>query len=278
MLVVGLGNSTLELCRGLRKDEENFICILDGPDDLTEKDPEKIEEKFDPESLNRHPVTTNDSGVCLLIVESSSLHAAVTLRVLEELIERHSYKVHVLLLRDKVGLSTKSQKLLDRVVFGVLQQKARSTAIQNLILIDVGQLGSIISEQVSLLEYEKTLTEQIVSTVQMYFQISEKHPFYDSLNDEHETSRIMTLGYADFESGDETMLYDLQYPRDKRYYYLLTDEDMNTPGILKKIRSQITEKQEKNIDISFGVYKTTFEEKYVYFSVHSSFAYNEQEV
>ena len=276
MLIVGLGNSTLELCRSL-SDEENFVCIMDSPTGLTEKEPQKIEESFNSECLNRHPVTTNKSGECLLIIESSSLHSSVALRVIEEL-KKQSYKIRVLLLRNKENLITKSEKLLDRVVFGVLQQKARSNSIKDLILIDLEKLGSFISEKVTLLEYEKTLNEQIVSIVEMYLQILNKSPFYDSLSEPHQASRIMTLGYSDFQSGMDTTLYNLEYPRDVRYYYLLTKESMNTPGILKKIRSQLNDKQKKNVDMSFGVYETPFEEDYVYLSLHSSFAWNEQEV
>ena len=96
-------------------------------------------------------------------------------------------------------------------------------------------------------------------------------PILGTFTEPHEIARISTIGIVDIEKSEEKWFYDLQIPRDVVYYYGINEDDLKTDGTLfKTIKNYIREKVEEKINVSYGVYKTNYEQKYCYCVKYSS--------
>ena len=94
-------------------------------------------------------------------------------------------------------------------------------------------------------------------------------------------SRITTVGIVDVESEDEKekWFYDLTNVREAVYYYGINEEDLKNDGTLfRKINKFVKSKVKENINISYGVFKTTYDQKYCYCIKYSSMVQSYKEL
>ena len=91
-------------------------------------------------------------------------------------------------------------------------------------------------------------------------------PVYDNFTPEIELARICTLGMASVDDSEETMLFELNYPKEKTYYYLIPEKTLQEDvKLMKKIINQVKTRTENGkIKINFGVYQSEYEEPFVY--------------
>ena len=74
----------------------------------------------------------------------------------------------------------------------------------------------------------------------------------------------------DIKSGDESLFYNLDEVRDKRYYYYMNDEQLKTDGeLFDKITQQAENKIEELAKTMFGVYSSQYKDNVCYV-IHSS--------
>ena len=89
-------------------------------------------------------------------------------------------------------------------------------------------------------------------------------------------SRICTLGVVEMEGVDEERyeekwFYPLTSPRDVVYYYGISEEDLKNDGTLfRKINNFVKSRVEDDLNVSYGVFKTTYDQKYCYCIKYSS--------
>ena len=111
------------------------------------------------------------------------------------------------------------------------------------------------------------------TTVGWYFYDHE--PIIHEFSARHEAANIVTLGLVDFESGEEKLLFDIKFPRLKNYYYMVNKDQLNKPGLVRKIKNQLKEKHEENLDIGFGIYQSDFDDNFAYCVAYSSYSWDE---
>jgi hypothetical protein len=76
---------------------------------------------------------------------------------------------------------------------------------------------------------------------------------------------------VDLENNKENWFLDLQNARDVVYYYGINEEELRTDGTLfKKITDFVKSKSDDSINVSYGVYKTTYDQQYCYCIKYSS--------
>ena len=91
-----------------------------------------------------------------------------------------------------------------------------------------------------------------------------------------ELSRICTIGAVTLEGDDyteyeEKWFYPLTSVRDVVYYYGISEEDLKNDGTLfRKINNFVKSRVEEDINVSYGVFKTAYEQKYCYCIKYSS--------
>jgi hypothetical protein len=267
MIVIGVGKDSIPLLKKL--DYQNIY--FDNDEGQTA---EEYESSFDERKFKKKVSKLSFSEI-LVIIDSSSLVSAISLRLLESI---KQYKFNVLLLRSDLSTKSKEEKLMDRIIFGVLQQKARMTQIGSLLLIDVERLESMIGDDISINDYYDSLYNHIASTINWYYYIREKTPKIKEFHKKHEIANIVTLGLVDFETGEEKLFFNLKHPREKEYFYMLNKDELNKPGLLKKIKIQIKQNQQENLNIGYGIYESGLDESFVYCIAYSSYSWDGQEI
>ena len=92
-----------------------------------------------------------------------------------------------------------------------------------------------------------------------------------------ETARILTFSMLDYKKSEEKMFFNVDIPRDKRYYYGVPENTLQTDGtLLKKITEQLKSlKQYDKMKVSYGIYSTNYEDIYIYGLLRSSVIQND---
>ena len=69
----------------------------------------------------------------------------------------------------------------------------------------------------------------------------------------------------------EKWFYDLTRPRDVIYYYGINEEALKEDGTLfRKISDYVKAQADESVNVSYGVFKTSYEQKYCYCIKYSS--------
>jgi len=233
---------------------ENFVKIA------KQNTHQAYEEEFAPTILS------SLEGETTLIVCGSGKISGVTLRLLEEL---NKCKIKVLYVKAAEQDMSQASRLRDRLTSQVLQQYARSGVIEDICIVSNQKVEEMIG-QFSIKNYWQTINETIAGTLHMINVFNNIEPLLTNLTEAAASARITTVGVVDFETGKETLFYDLSHPRNKLFYFGLNGNYIDeNKTLLQDVRNMIKQNSDENTNSSFSIYSTQYKEKYVY-SVHKS--------
>ena len=207
------------------------------------------------------------SGEVLFVVGGSGTISGASLQVLHHL--RHC-RINVLYIQPDPDLLSETKRLQERLVFGILQEYARSAVFEKIYLISNSRLEEILGE-VPVNNYYSRLNELIVSTVHMLNVFQNVPPVVSTFSQVLESARIATFGVFDVESGKEKYFFPLDIIREKRYYYGINEGALKTDGALfKKIKERVKESTQDKKRASYGVYQTQYDTNYGYVILYTS--------
>lgn len=207
-------------------------------------------------------------GDTILLVGGSGNISAMALAIVEQIRDR--CKVDVLYIRPDVELLGGTKRLHERVTYNVLQQYARSGAINRIFLISNPGVEDTMGS-VPVMGYYQVINEFIFATIHMINVFNNSEPVMGSLGSPGDSRRICTLGIYDMENDEEKMFFPLDSVREVRYIYAVSETVLREDGGLhKKIITQMKGKATDEIqDISFAVYPTKYESEYGYLLAYS---------
>ena len=210
----------------------------------------------------------NIQGATTFIIGGSGDISAMSLRIMEQIKDKCNIEI-LYIVPDKSLLSEKS-KMHEKVTYNVLQNYARSGAIERIYLVSNPQVESILGE-VPIMGYFDKLNELIVSTVHMINVFKNSSPVLGGLREPGETRRICTLGIYDMEKDEEKLFFLLDTIRETCYIYSVGERRLREDGALhKKIVTQMKGKaDDETPNVSFGVFPTNYENDYCYVLAHS---------
>tara|TARA_R110002110_G_scaffold83975_13_gene218061 strand:- start:1450 stop:2331 length:882 start_codon:yes stop_codon:yes gene_type:complete len=198
----------------------------------------------------------------LFIVAGSGNISGMTLALLEQIKDR---RITILLVRPDLSLLSEERKKIGRAVFGVLQEYTRSGVFERMLIVDNALVQKTL-DKVSIMNFFEKMNELIVSTVHMITVHHNIDSVYENKLERPASCRIGSIGLYDMESSENKMMFDLDFPRYKRYFYCINQEKLdNDGGLLNTISSQMKEQvSSEEVDVSFGVYASKYENDYVY--------------
>jgi len=270
VIIVGLGKAGSNVARGFSKFPQYETYTIDTVKeaDITIKK-RKNHEDYDTHFPNlKRKLKFSNEEVYVVVAGSGQISGGI-LRLLEQIKEN---EITVVYIQPDLALASEVQKMQEKIVRNVLQEYARSGLIEAIWLVDNTLLEKSIGE-ISIIGYYDTLNQGIVNTIHMLNIFRNTEPVIGSFVDPSSLSRIATIGILDLEEEDaeEKWFYDLTFPREVVYYYGINEDDLKNDGTLfRKINNFVKSKIEKNINISYGVFKTTYEQKYCYCIKYSS--------
>lgn len=281
MRVVGLGKAGCRIAKAFSKFPQYETHGIDTHDSATITiRPKKTHEEYDKSfpSLKRK-LKFSDEDV-LVIVAGAGTISGGTLRLLEQL---KNNRLTVLYIESDLSIMSENQKKQEKIVGNVLQEYARSGILESLILISNPALEKSIGDM-SIIGYYDTLNQAIVNTIHMINVFKHTEPVIGNFIHPADISRICTFGIVDMEDDDERKhkekwFYPLTNVRDVVYYYGIGEEDLKNDGTLfRKINNFVKSRVGDNLNVSYGVFKTTYEQKYCYCIKYSSMVQSYKEL
>ena len=276
MKIIGLGKAGCSLAQAFSKFPQYETVKIDSNKgaDITIKNRDSHEE-YDANfpNVKRKLKFTNED--IMLIVCGAGKISGGTLRLLEQL---QNNRITILYIQSDLRLLSEVQKKQDRIVNNILQEYARSGAVTAIWLVDNRRVELGIGE-VSIMGYYDVLNQAIVNMIHMINVFKNSEPVIGNFINPSELSRIATIGLLEIDEDTESWFYDLTSVRDVVYYYGINEAELKDDGTLfKKITNYISSKLDEKMNVSYGVYKTTYEQRYCYCIQYSSMVQSYKEL
>lgn len=267
--VIGLGAAGCNIADEFAKYSQYKIYKIDnGLDGLRQEgvydmpwqdSPERYEEKCPDLSKFFKDV----EGQILFVLGGSGHISGATLTILKQL---EHCGINILYVRPDLTAANFHKIKQEWVVFNILQEYARSGVFKRMYLVDNSKVEEHLGD-VPVIGYYDKLNNMIVSTLHMINVYKHIEPIVDNFSAPLDGRRISTIGYYDSENNENKLFYSLDNVGEMRYYYAINKEKLETDGdILKKIRKQI----KGDIDASYGIFSTNYEQDYIYTVANTS--------
>lgn len=268
MYVIGLGEAGCNIAKCFGKYPQYKKIRIDTNDTAeiqidTQSSHEDYEARF-PTLKELGDIVDSD---CLVVVSGSGRISGGILRLLEQIA---SNNVKILYIQPDLELLSEVQKKQERVVKNVLQEYTRSGMLSEMMIVDNVAVEKGIGD-LPIIGYYDILNQAIVNTLHMINVFANTKPVLGNFVTPSEISRISTIGIMSMDEMEEKWFFDLTAPRDVVYYYGINEEELKTNGSLfKTITSYIKSKKRGDANISYGVFQTSYEQKFCYCISYSS--------
>ena len=270
--IIGLGASACAMAKEFKQYPQYTVySIMLGDKRVYGKNfyikPQKTPEEYERKCPSVKKFLSSVKGDVIFIVDGSDAISAASLKILYEV---RRCNISILYIRTDPSTLSEKEGLNERAVRGVLQEYARSAVFEKIIFVDFDLVGAMLPNM-TVNSYQPKIRQTITSTLHMIEVFSRTTPNLSTHASAHETSRILTIGIKDFETGKESMFFPLDYPREKCYYYAINEEKLETDvTLLERINAQISEASHEHAPASYGIYSTNYEDDYVYVTYRSS--------
>lgn len=203
--------------------------------------------------------------ICLVLAGSGNI-TGISLRLLQSL---KIYNLSVLYIQPDIDMLAPDARKREFAVRNILQEYARSGLLEEIILVDNVEVENIVGDT-TLNEYWNSINSLIVNTIHMINIFKHSNSVMATASEGIETARIKTIGQMNFDTSEETMFYNLNFVRDKKYIFALNQRKIEEePGLLKKINQKIKSISNENVRASYSIHNTKYEDDYV-FTTHSA--------
>jgi len=270
MNILGLGTAGCKIAKKLENYPQYNAFFIDVKNDGGYKNFFKIEEQSTHEDYETNYKSINLQnivGETTLITAGTGKITGLLLRLLEQL---KNHKLTVLYIKPDMSTASEDAVLREKLVFGILQQYARSSLLSKLYIVSNIATEAVL-EKVSVVNYWDDINNVISSTFHMLNVFENTEPLLSTLADAKKTSNIATLGVVSYKNLDEKIFYDLQKPRLKKYFFGISEKTLNEEkDLLQKIRSYVKDKSEEKCSACFAIYSTNYEQDYVYVAQYAS--------
>ena len=225
-----------------KKKREYKIDVYDTPEEY---------EQNVPNLKNFFKDITNDVQV---FVVGSSMSSNCILGVLEQIKDKN---IELFYIKPDIELLTGIPKLVENVMFGVLQEYASSGLFKNITIISNLEIEKNL-DNISIKNYYESLNNTIFSTVHYLNFFTYTEPEIGQMARPSITNRIRTVGILDVNKIKENWLFELDTPREICYYICINDKKLETQtGLHRSIVDKLKSKPRNAFrKISYGIWET----------------------
>jgi hypothetical protein len=208
------------------------------------------------------------AGETTVILSGAGCISGIVLRLLQQI--ENKGEVSVLYIKPRTGDVSTLQNVHHKICNQVLQQYARSKMLDSITLVDNGMVEAIVSG-LEIDNYWDPINQLIGDTFHMINVLHNTEPLLKSNNQVPTPARIKTLSVVNFEDKKEEVFYNLEYPRAKNFYLALSESFVkDNKSLLSEVRAFVEEQEEEQCDCAYAIYKTDYDQNYVYGIHHAS--------
>jgi hypothetical protein len=257
--IVGLGNAASKIAENFKQTKNYNVYVLNDKIERNSKYKFKLKSYKTPEEYEENIpnvkkfFSTTDNHIQFFIV-GSSFSSNFSLGILEQLTHK---KVDVFYIQPDADLMTGVPKLLDKIVFSVLQQYARSGLLNSFTPISNVLIEKSIGD-IPIKTYYEKLNDSIFSTIHYINYFSHADPEIGMVSKPLDINRIRTFGILNPKNLQEKWLFNLDMERDICYYLCINRNRLEKEGGLhKRIVDMLKEKPRNAFRrISYAIYET----------------------
>ena len=189
-----------------------------------------------------------------VFVVGSAMSSNYVLGVLEQIKDK---SIELFYIKPDIELLTGIPKLVENVMFGVLQEYARSGLFKNITLLSNLEIEKHL-DNVSIKNYYDSLNTTIFSTVHYLNFFTYTEPEIGQMSRPASVNRIRTVGMLNIKNLDEKWLFELDNPREICYYICVNEERLEKEaGLHKQIVDKLKSKPRNAFrKISYGIWET----------------------
>ena len=218
----------------------------------------KTPEEYEKNIPNLKKFFSEISDHVQIFVVGSSFSSNYSLGVLQQIKDK---KIDLFYIQPDAELMTGVPKLLDKVIFSILQEYARSGLLSSFTV-----LSNILIEKtignIPIKKYYDMINDSIFSTVHYINYFNHAEPEIGIVAKPLDINRIRAYGILNPDDLEEKWLYELDMERDVCYYLCINKERLeNEGGLHKKIVDKLKEKPRNAFrKISYAIYETEYQD------------------
>mgnify|MGYP003113844448 FL=1 len=264
MNIIGLGHAGCEIASNFQNYDNYKTFFIDCENPKKRKNFFKVKQQSSHEDYEKNYKNINFSkieGESTIILTGCGKISGITLRLLEQL--KH-LKLTILYVKPDLSTSDDLTKTRHKIVFGILQEYARSNLLSEMIIFSNEKVEKII-DGVSIATYWQDINNVISSTYNMLLYFRKTEPLLDSLSNKAVTCKVASPGIVNYSSFGEELLYELEKPRHKKYFFCLSEQTLQSKKtLLTDIRTYVKQQANENCNSCFAIYSSTYDQDYVY--------------
>ena len=132
-------------------------------------------------------------------------------------------------------------------------------------------LEEILEKSLTSDNYFDMINELISYTVHMMNVFKNTEPVLNNFTKMDDHQRISTIGLVDFDSGEEKVFFPLDKQSNKCYYYAISSQELEKDfRLLKSVNRQIKSKLPKDLESSYQIHSTKYEENFAFTEIWTS--------
>lgn len=180
-------------------------------------------------------------------------------------------KISVLYIKPDLSFLGAQEMLQENLVFGVLQELARSGVFERLYIVSNLCIEEAL-DGLPMIGYFEKINEAIVSTFHMINVLKQMKPVVATESLPPQGARISTFGIVDVEKNIDRPFFSLDTVTDIVYLYAYNQKVLESKKNLlvdtkTAIKRRIGDEKKR---VTFNVYATNYEQVYAYFIGHTS--------
>ena len=257
--VIGIGNAASSIVENFKSQSGNYKVYQLGSEYKNTKYTKNLKHYDKPEDYeqnipNLSKFFSDINENIQVFVVGSSYSSNYTLGVLEQLRDK---TLEVFYVRPDVELLTGVPKLLENMMFGVLQEYARSGLFKSLTILSNLEVENSIPG-LAIKNYYEKLNHTIFSCVHYLNFFNHTEPEIGQMARPSEINRIRSVGILDVKTLSEKWLFELDMPRETCYYICINQERLEKEsGLHKRIVDLLKEKPRNAFrKVSYGIWET----------------------
>ena len=257
--VVGIGNAASSIVENFKTQKNNYKVYQLGSNQKNTKYTKKLKHFNNPEEYEENIPDLSKffgdiSENIQVFVVGSSYSSNYTLGILEQL---QGNKLEVFYVRPDIELLTGVPKLLENMMFGVLQEYARSGLFDSLTILSNLEIENSIPG-LSIKNYYEKLNHTIFSCVHYLNFFNHTEPEIGQMARPSDINRIRSMGILDVKTLSEKWLFELDMPRETCYYICINQDRLEKEsGLHKQIVDLLKEKPRNAFrKVSYGIWET----------------------
>ena len=257
--IVGIGNAACSIVENFKTQKNNYKVYQLGSNQKNTKYTKKLKHYENPEDYEKNiPDLSTFFGDIneniQVFVVGSSYSSNYTLGILQQIRDKN---LEVFYVRPDVELLTGVPKLLENMMFGVLQEYARSGLFKSLTILSNLEVENSIPG-LAIKNYYEKLNHTIFSCVHYLNFFNHTEPEIGQMARPAEINKIRSIGILDVKTLSEKWLFELDMPRETCYYICINQDRLEKEsGLHKQIVDLLKEKPRNAFrKVSYGIWET----------------------